>query len=751
MSESRTAYRTCPLCEATCGLELTIDTRGGSPQGDHITDVRGDREHVFSKGFICPKGAAFGELVHDPDRLRRPLVRSADGFREASWDEAFAAVEAGLRPLREQHGNDAVAVYIGNPSVHSMAGGQFLVPLLRALQTKNSFTAATVDQMPKHVSCGHMFGDPLTMPVPDIDRTDFMLILGANPWESNGSLATAPDWRGRLKRIQARGGKFIVVDPRRTRTAAEADEHIPIKPNGDALLLMAIVNVLFAEGLAHPGDLAEHIGGIAALRQLSLEFPPERVVVATGIPAERVRRLARELAAAPTAVVYGRVGTSTVDFGTLASWLVDVVNVLTGNFDRPGGSMFALAPHRRRRVRPGGKGFATGRWHSRVRGFPEIFGQLPVALLAEEIDTPGEGRVRGLITFAGNPVLSTPNSGGRLDMALGQLDFMVSVDPYLNETTRHANVILPPTDPARVGHYDFAFSELSLRNIASYSPPVLPPDPGGLDDSTILGRLALVIEGRGDVDPADAGAALVQFLLARTIRDAASPANGRDPAELLPLVTGDNVNERLLDVALRTGAYGDGFGANPEGLSLATLKANPHGIDLGPLQCRVPEVISTVSGKIELCPEPLANDVPRLLAHLDGAATGLVLVGRRHLRSNNSWMHNLPMLMTGKERCTLQVNPSDATHLELEDGGRATITSPAGSLVALVEVTEEVMPGVVSLPHGWGHDQPGTRMNVAANHPGVNSNLLADDQVIDPLSGNAVLNGIRVEVSPALS
>ena len=745
MPETRTAYRVCPLCEATCGLELTIAANGG---GERISHVRGDREHVFSKGFICPKGAAFGELVDDPDRLRRPLVREGDTFREVSWEEAFAAVEAGLRPIIEQHGNDAVAVYIGNPSVHTMAGGQFLGPLLRGLRSKNNFTAATVDQMPKHVACGHMFGDPLTIPVPDIDRTDFMLILGANPWESNGSLATAPDWRGRLKAIQARGGKFIVVDPRRTRTAAEADEHIPIKPNGDAHLLMAVVNVLFEEGLAAPGALAEHIEGLDTLRRVAVDFPPERVVAATGIPADRVRRLARELAAAPTAVVYGRVGTSTVEFGTLASWLVDVVNILTGNFDLPGGSMFPLAAHRRRRPQPGGKGFSTGRWRSRVRGFPEIFGQLPVSLLAEEIDTPGEERLRALITYAGNPVLSTPNSGGRLDAALGTLDFMVSVDPYLNETTRHANVILPPTDPARVGHYDFAFNELAVRNTATYSPPVLAPDPGGLDDSTILGRLTLIVAGKADTDSAAAGEALLQFVLARMVRENTSPAHGRDPAELLPMVTGDNINERLLDVTLRAGAYGDGFGANPDGLTLEILKANPHGVDLGALEPRVPEILSTASGKIELCPAAMEDDAARLLAHAETAADSLVLVGRRHLRSNNSWMHNVPMLMTGKARCTLQVNPVDAAHLEVEDGGQARVASRVGSLVALVEVTDEVMPGVVSLPHGWGHGVPGTRMKVAAETPGVNSNLLADDRVIDPLSGNAVLNGIPVEVTP---
>ncbi|MHB8508196.1 MAG: molybdopterin-dependent oxidoreductase [Candidatus Dormibacteria bacterium] len=742
MTETTTAFRTCPLCEATCGLELTLE-------GERITRVRGDRDHVFSKGFICPKGAAFGELMEDPDRLRRPLLREGEEWREVTWAEAFTRVDEGLGEIIRAHGNDAIAAYIGNPSVHSIAGGQMLVPFLRALRTRNNYTAATVDQMPKHVSCGWMFGDPLAMPVPDIDRTDFLLILGANPWESNGSLATAPDFRGRLKAIQARGGRFTVVDPRRTRTAAEADEHIRVRPGTDPLLLLAVVHVLFEDGLVRPGRLAQHLEGVDDIRRVALDFSPDRVAGACSIAAERIRALAHELAAAPTAVVYGRVGTSTVEFGTLASWLVDVVNILTGNFDRPGGAMFALAAHRRRRAHPGGSGFATGRWRSRVRGLPEIFGQLPVAALAEEIDTPGDGRVRALVTFAGNPVLSTPNSE-RLDAALGALDFMVSVDPYLNETTRYADVILPPAEASRVGHYDFAFSELAVRNVATYAPPVLPPDPGALDDTTILARLTLILQGDGpDADLEVAGEALLQFAISRVVRDESSPAHRGDEGAIRARVTGNNLNERLLDVALRGGAYGDGFGTNPEGLSLARLKANPHGIDLGPLEPRVPEILSTRSGKIELCPAEIAGDVKRLADRLDNPAESMVLIGRRHLRSNNSWMHNLPMLMTGKDRCTLQVHPDDAARIGLSDGGQAHVDARAGSTVATVEVTDEMMQGVVCLPHGWGHGVMGSRMSVAAAHPGVNSNILADELVLAAVCGNAVLNGIPVTVRPA--
>ncbi|MEV6304440.1 molybdopterin oxidoreductase family protein [Actinoplanes sp. NPDC051861] len=715
----RTAYRTCPLCEAACGLELTVtDTE--------IVAARGDREHVFSHGFVCPKGATFGQLTSDPDRLRRPLVRRDGEYVEVSWDEAFRVVEAGLRPFLGDR--DAIGMYLGNPNAHTMSGGLYLTPLLKTVGTRNIFSASTVDQMPKHVSCGYLFGNPLIIGVPDLDRTDFLLMLGANPWESNGSLATAADFPGRLKAIQARGGRFVVVDPRRTRTAEHADEHLFIRPGTDAFLLFAIVHTLFEEGLADLGDVAGHVTGVEQVRELAASFPPEAVSDKTDISPAVIRRLARELAAAPTAAVYGRIGTCTVEFGTLTSWLVDVINVLTGNLDRPGGVMFPLAPHLRPNPRPGGKGFTTGRWRSRVRGLPEVKGELPVATLADEIETPGDGQVRALITIAGNPVLSAPNSG-RLDRALTGLDFMVSVDPYLNETTRHADVVLPPADPARKGHYDFSFLALSVRNFAAYSPPVLPPDPGGMDECDVLARLILIASGQG----ADAGPALVHDMLL----DQALTRSGLPAGE----VDADGPAERLLDVALRAGAYG---------LSVRQLLANPHGIDLGPLRPRIPEVLKTPSGTVELCVPAIVAEAGRLRGALDRDREPLVLIGRRHLRSNNSWMHNVPALVKGRDRCTLQVHPHDAERLALTDGDDAQVTSRAGGLAARVEVTDRVMPGVVSLPHGWGHDLPGIRTAVAAAHPGVNSNVLTDDLVIDPLSGNSVLNGIPVEIKAVL-
>ncbi|PBC75404.1 anaerobic selenocysteine-containing dehydrogenase [Streptomyces sp. TLI_235] len=734
------AYRVCPLCEATCGLELTLDT-------GRITAARGDRADVFSSGFVCPKGAALGQLDNDPDRIRRPLIRTGTEYREADWDEAFAAVEDGLAAVIGRHGRQAVATYLGNPNVHTLAGGLYAGALAKAVGSTQVYSASTVDQMPKHVSSGLLFGDPLAIPVPDLDRTDYLLMLGANPVESNGSLCTAADFPGRLKALRRRGGRLVVVDPRRTRTAALADRHLPIRPGADAHLLAGLVHTLFDEKLTAPG---EHLSGVDEIRRAIQPFPAEAVADACGIPAADIRTLARELAAAPTAAVYARIGTSTVEFGTLASWLVDVLNALTGNLDRPGGAMFPLAA-RRRRGTGRGRGFTTGRWHSRVRGLPEIKGELPAVTLVDEITTPGEGQVRALITVAGNPVLSTPG-GHRLDEALAGLDFMVSVDPYLNETTRHAHVVLPPPPPSRSPHFDLAFGDLAIRNTARWSPAPLPLRDGELDECRILSRLVLIAAGHGAAAAADPDALddrTIAGILARAVADPASPVHGRDPAELAAALHGDTGSERQIDLMLRLGAYGEGFGADPDGLTLAGLLAAPHGIDLGALLPRLPEVLRTASGTVELCPAPLAADLGRLSAALAERGDGLVLVGRRHLRSNNSWLHNLPALTRGSNRCTLHVHPADAAALGLADGGDAVVRSRTGEVTAPVEITEDVMPGVVSLPHGWGHDRPGTRMRVAAAVPGVNVNMLTDPGAVDPLSGTAVLNGVPVQVHPA--
>src|SRR6478672_8810516 len=441
---SRTAFRICPLCEATCGLTLTI-------ADGRVTGARGDREDVFSHGFICPKGASFAELDNDPDRLTTPLVRRDGELTEATWDEAYAVVAERLGGIIRDHGGGSVGVYLGNPNAHNIAGSLYAPLIVRALRTRHMYSASTLDQMPKHVALGYLFGSPIAFTVPDLDRTDYLVIIGANPLVSNGSLATAADFPGKLRALRKRGGKLTVIDPARTRTAELADRHIAPRPGTDAALLFAVVHVLFEEGLGATdlGGLADHVNGFDDVRGLAAGFAPEDVTEYCGVPADEIRALAREIAAAPSAAVYGRIGTSTVEFGTVGSWLVDVINVLTGNLDRPGGAMFPLgaalpAP----RPAGPGKGFTTGRWHSRVSGYPEALSELPAAALAEEIDTPGDGQIKAMVTIAGNPVLSAPD-GDRLDRALDAVEFMLSIDPYLNETTRHADVILPPPPPSQ--------------------------------------------------------------------------------------------------------------------------------------------------------------------------------------------------------------------------------------------------------------------------------------------------------------
>jgi anaerobic selenocysteine-containing dehydrogenase len=743
-----THFHTCPLCEATCGLRIETE-------GQEVVSIRGDEEDVFSGGFLCPKAHGLKALHEDPDRLRKPLVRRDGELREATWAEAWQTVEDGLAPILEQHGRNAVAVYLGNPSAHNLAANVYGPVFLKALGSQNIYSASTVDQMPKQVSAGFMFGAGLSVPVPDLDRCEHLLVLGANPLVSNGSLMTSPNARGRIRGIRERGGKVVVIDPRRSRTADEADEHHAIIPGADAHLLFAIVHTLFDEGLAQPGPLAEHCNGLDEIQRLAADFAPETVEGVCGIAAGEIRRMARELAAAERAACYGRIGTCTQEFGTLASWLVDVVNVLTGNLDREGGAMFTRAAGAQRNSagKPGtGKGFRIDRWQSRVRGLPEVFGELPVVCLAEEIETPGEGQVRALITNAGNPVVSTPQSE-RLDRAFEQLDFMVSLDIYVNETTRHADVILPGPSPLERSHYDLALYQLAVRNVANYSTPAMTPEPDLEPEWRSLLRLTAIVTGQGaDADLEALDSFVVDTLIQRAVADEQSPVAGREPADVRAELekSGRSGPDRVLDLFLRSGPYGDGFGSRPDGLSLDVLEQNPHGVDLGPLKPRIPELLRTPSGKIELAAEPIVADVDRLRASLDRERNGhMVLIGRRQLRSNNSWMHNLRPLVKGKDRCTMHVNPADAERLGLVDGERAHVTSDTGSIEAPVEVTDAIRPGVVSIPHGWGHDAPGARMGVAREHAGVNSNVLADTRLIDPLSGNAVLNGIPVEVGPS--
>ena len=555
------------------------------------------------------------------------------------------------------------------------------------------------------------------------------------------------------------GGRSTSTTPRSASTSGTDSLAAPpgcsprshsTRPGADALFLFALANVLFEEGLVDPGGLEGHVAGADELAAGVEPFTPEEVGEATGVDPDRIRRLARELAGADSAAVYGRIGTHTAEFGTMASWMVDVLNVLTGNLDRPGGAMFSHAAHEQPRSP---RGFQVGRWQSRVKGLPEVRGELPVSTMADEILEPGPGQIRALVTIAGNPILSTPSSD-RLDAALAGLEFMVSVDIYLNETTRHADVILPGASPLRRPHYDFAFNQLSVRNVANYSPPLFSLPDDTPDEWQVLLRLGATVSGQGsdaDVDALDDG--VFAMMVGSTVGNPQSSIHGRDPEEIFSATTGDGDDslrgpERMLDFLVRTGPYGDGYGANPEGLTLDRLKEAPHGIDLGPLHSRLPGDLCTPSGKVELAPEYLLADVPRLRASAARVPNGgFLLIGRRHIRSNNSWMHNIDVLVKGKERCTLQISDQDAQRLGLGGDARVKVSSTAGTLTVPVEITDSIMPGVVSLPHGWGHDLEGSTLSVASERPGVNTNRLSTG-AMDPASGNAILNGIPVEVVP---
>jgi anaerobic selenocysteine-containing dehydrogenase len=741
MSDTRTVYRVCPFCEATCGLAVEVE-------GDAILGVRGDKEDPFSQGYICPKAYGLKELYHDPDRLRRPVRRTANGWQEISWAEAYDEVASRLIAVREQYGNDAIGMYSGNPLVHDLGALLYRPVLQRALGSRSLFNSSAIDTLPKIVQTGLMFGRhfPTAVPVPDIDRTDYLLIIGANPLVSHGSLMTMPDAPGRLKAVRARGGKVVVIDPRRTETAKIASEHHFIRPATDAAFLLALVHTLFEERLVTLGAAEGLVGGLDAVEAAAREFAPETVADYCGISAAVIRRIARELAAASSAACYGRLGTCVQEFGTLASWGCDLVNILTGNLDRSGGVMFTTPAAPIDAGLPKGRGFHIGRWASRVSGQPEVEGMIPSSTMAEEMLTPGDGRVRAMILLMTNPVRSAANSE-QLEEAFSQLDFLVAIDFYINETTRHAHIILPTPSPAEQSNYEIGLYLLSVRNVAKWSWPVVSGAAECPETWQVFSNLGARLMGLAGM-PEQAIDDFIFRKFAEGAVDETCPWAGLTVDEVVEKVAGTIGPERIVDMLLRVGPYGDGFGRQPDGLTLAKVQAAGHGIDLGPLQPRLRDVINTESGVVELAPPTMVDDLPRLRARLAARAAGLVLIGRRDLRCSNSFMHNLPALVKGRDRCTLHVAPADADRLGLADGTRARITSRVGSVVAPVEVTADLMPGVVSLPHGWGHDDEQALLQVAKAHAGVNTNVLTDNQAYDEASGTAVLFGTPVTVEP---
>lgn len=712
--------RACNLCEALCGLRVELD-------GPRIVAIKGDPEDPHSRGFLCPKALALKDLYEDPDRLRQPMRRTPQGWQPVGWDEALAEAGERLAGIQAAHGRDALGIYWGNPPTHQHGAILSMTPVFEALGTRNRYSAASIDQLPQYLVSWAMFGNLLRFPLADVDRTQFWLILGANPLASNGSISSGPDMRGRLKAILARGGQVVVVDPRRSETAALASAHLPIRPGGDVWLLLALLQVLFAEGRVRPGAAARWAQGLEQLPALVSGYTPERVEAATGLPAERIRQLAREFASAPSAVAYGRLGVCLTPQATLTHWLINLLNLLTGNLDREGGAMFSTPAFDiaglARLLEGGGR---MGRWHSRVRGLPEFASELPLATLADEMLTPGPGQIKALLLMAGNPVLSSPG-GARLDAAMAQLDYCVAVDFYINESTRHAHLILPPVTVLERGNYEAAVSAVQVRNVARYSPPLMAPPAEGREDWQILnGLLDQVLRHRGP------GGRLQAALL-------------RWRNRLLP-------PDRLLDLALRLGPHG-AWRRAPARLSLARLRAAGQTLDLGPLQPGLPGVLGTPDRRIQAVPARFREALAalRLPEPVAGADEPLLLIGRRHLRSNNSWLHNSERLVKGAERCSLLMHPADALARGLLDGQTVCLRSAQGALQVPLVLSEEMRPGVVSLPHGWGHGRPGVRLSVAAAHPGASVNDLTDPARVDLLSGNAAVNGVPVEVLPLMA
>jgi anaerobic selenocysteine-containing dehydrogenase len=690
----RTVYRACHLCEAICGLEFKL-------RGDEIVSIRGDDKDPFSRGHICPKAVAIKDIHDDSNRVRAPMKREGDQWREIGWDEAFALAGEKIAAITATHGDDAVGMYIGNPSVHN-SGTLFNVPVVaRALKTKNIFSATSVDQLPQQLVSYFMFGHQFMIPIPDIDRTQFMLILGGNPIASNGSMMTVPDVAKRLQAIKDRGGKVVVIDPRRTETADIASEHHFIRPGTDASLLMAIVNTMVAEKktrIAWP----ERLNGLDEALRAIAHVTPDRAATVTGIEAATIRRIAAEFADAPSAVCYGRLGATLQSFGTLNQWLVQLINLITGNLDREGGALptTPLFPMTGPGTRPG----QYAKTKSRVSGLPSFSGELPSAAMAEEMLTPGEGQIRGMVTVCGNPVLSTPN-GRQLDRAFESLEFMVAVDIFINETTRRADLILPPASSIKHTHYDNVFNAFAVRNVARINPPLWPRDENERYDWEILGELGRAIATRLNREP-------------------------------MPARSTESIVEAVL--------------AKTGGMNAGELAAHPHGIDLGALKPSLYERLETLDRKIACAPAPVLSDIERFNRDvLDAKPVPITLIGRRHVRSNNSWMHFSHRLVKGKPRHQLLMHPADMAARRITDGGMVEVKSRTGSLRIEVQASDTMMPGVASLPHGWGHDRPGTRLGEAHANPGASFNDVADERRVDAVSGNAALNGTPVDISPA--
>ena len=699
IANEQTHLRTCTLCEAMCGIEIKHD-------GEKILSIKGDKDDPFSQGYICPKATALQDLHEDPDRLRQPIERTSDGWKEISWKEALDKVAKGIQTVQKQHGQNALGIYLGNPNVHNMGSMLTVKHLLTSLKTRSRFSATSIDQLPHHIVSMHLFGHMLRIPVPDVNRTQYMLIIGGNPLASNGSIMTAPNMRQKLKDIKSRDGKVVVIDPRRTETAEIASEHHFIRPATDVLLLLAMLNEIYQQGFATENKASALASEIDRIASFAKDYSSESVASITGITAAEIKRLVKEFCESESAVMYGRMGVSVQEFGLLSQYLIMVINIITGRLDEVGGLMFPNPAVDI--VNNSGPGY-LGKRHSRVSKLPDFNGDYPVVTMADEMLVEGEGQLKGFINVAGNPVLSTPN-GEKLDRALSQLDFMVSFDYFVTETSRHANIILPPVSPLERDHYDLTFNGFAVHNVAKYSPALFTKKSNEKHDWQINLELAKRLDKK----------APFATKIERWLTKIFGP-------------------KFLLEQGLKRGPY--------DSINLKKLNEHPHGIDLGPLHSMLPQALKHKDKKIHLNVDFYQADLDRvkdMMAQYDDSQ--ILLIGRRHVRSNNSWLHNSQRLVKGKSRCTLMLHPETAKQKGIEDGQNVTVTSRVGSVIIEAQVTDELMPGIVSIPHGWGHGRKGVKQKIAQAHAGVSVNDLTDDTLIDKLSGNAAVNGVPVTI-----
>lgn len=712
--------RVCNLCEAMCGL--VIERGDGKDMR-----IRGNRDDVFSKGAFCPKSQGLKDLLFDPDRVRKPLKRVSGQYVSMSWEEAFGDISHKINEIQKKYGTDAVAVYSGNPNTHHF-GNLLILPLfLASLRTPNKYSATSVDQLPHMLVSYLMFGHQLLLPIPDVDRTRSIIMFGANPAVSNGSILSAPGLSSRLKALAQKGGKVFLFDPRYTETASIATHHYFIKPGTDAFLLAAILHRLIKKGGLRLGRLGGMVKNLDPVLGLFTSFDIQSVEQITGVSSAAIDEVLEELLHDKPAIVYGRLGVSAQKYGLLCQWMIYLLNIFTGNLDREGGVLFTKPAFDiiNLATKIGSRG-SFRRRYSRVHHLPEFAGELPVATLADEILTPGKGQIKALITVAGNPVLTTPE-GRRLESALKNLELMVSIDIYQNETTGLANYILPSTTPLERSHFDLVFNALSSRNIVRYSPPVVEPPTHSLADWQILLELWSRIGIHDSLWTRIKKGSIKRFLF----------ATGLEP---------------LLDLGLRFGPY------RKEGMSLKKVKKNENGIDLGPLKPRLPAILATLDKKIDLLPKPIEEawnlfredqmwHVGAISKKQSEHSEDLLLIGRRHLKSNNSWMHNLTSLNLKKDPCFVMMHPQDAQNRNIQGGTLVKVTTAVGSLELPVHISEHIMPGVISIPHGYGHNRPHASLSLAEKAPGKSINDIMDATQLDQVAGTAILNGQKVKVT----